>query len=67
MADIDQPGIGTYPVPRSVLDMSASQSVRAPAPVLGQHTDEVLGAALGLDATELDKLRADGTIGGAPR
>lgn len=63
MADVDQPGIGTYPVPRSVLDMSGHESVRVPAPVLGQHTDEVLGELLGLAATELDRLRADGVIG----
>ncbi|MET0727206.1 MAG: CoA transferase [Acidimicrobiales bacterium] len=66
MADVDQPGIGTFPVPRCVLDMSGHDSVRAPAPVLGQHTDGVLGDVLGLGAAELDRLRADGVIGGQP-
>ncbi|HEX8803478.1 MAG TPA: CaiB/BaiF CoA-transferase family protein, partial [Acidimicrobiales bacterium] len=32
-------------------------------PWLGEHTDEVLGAELGLDATELADLRAAGAIG----
>ena len=30
---------------------------------LGEHTDEVLGADLGLDAQALAELRADGAIG----
>jgi hypothetical protein len=30
--------------------------------MLGEHTDEVLGGRLGLDAAKLAKLRADGII-----
>jgi crotonobetainyl-CoA:carnitine CoA-transferase CaiB-like acyl-CoA transferase len=41
--------------------------VRAPAPLLGQHTDEVLGDVLGLGDEERDRLRADGIIGGPVR
>jgi crotonobetainyl-CoA:carnitine CoA-transferase CaiB-like acyl-CoA transferase len=32
-------------------------------PALGQHTDEVLGQLLGLDAAELERLRRQGVIG----
>src|SRR5580692_620766 len=35
---------------------------RLPPPVLGQHTDQVLSAKLGLDATELAALREKGII-----
>ena len=38
---------------------------RSPAPLLGEHTTEVL-AALGLTETEIGELEADGIIGGFP-
>jgi crotonobetainyl-CoA:carnitine CoA-transferase CaiB-like acyl-CoA transferase len=34
---------------------------RAP-PVLGQHTDEVLGELIGLDGAAIAKLREDGIV-----
>ncbi len=38
--------------------------VRLPAPLLGEHTDEVLRARLGLDDREIARLRASGPSGG---
>ncbi len=35
---------------------------RRPPPVLGQHTEEVLGEMLGYDADRLARLREDGVI-----
>ncbi|MEI6229223.1 MAG: CoA transferase [Actinomycetes bacterium] len=62
---IDQPGIGTYSVPGPVLDFSGWDAGEPkPAPLLGQHTDEVLGSVLGLDAHELSDLRDRSVIGG---
>jgi len=40
-------------------------SVRTPAPRVGEHTDEVLRERLGVSAAELERLRANGAIGGA--
>jgi len=39
--------------------------VRSPAPLLGQHTDEVLREELGLGESEIDGLRKRGAIGSA--
>jgi len=38
-------------------------AVRAPGPLLGEHTDEVLTTLLGLDAEEIAALRASGVVG----
>ena len=38
-------------------------SIRADAPVLGEHTDEVLGHILGLNASDLKTLREQNVIG----
>ena len=68
MSKVEQPGIGTYSVPGPVLGFSSWQpGPPKPAPVLGQHTDEVLGELLGLEERELDDLRTRAIIGGASR
>ncbi|MBI2159449.1 MAG: CoA transferase, partial [Candidatus Rokubacteria bacterium] len=38
-------------------------AIRTPAPLLGQHTDEVLRDCLGLDDEEIERLRQAGAIG----
>jgi 2-methylfumaryl-CoA isomerase len=35
-----------------------------PAPVLGQHTDEILGDTLGLSESEIGKLHDSGVVAG---
>jgi 2-methylfumaryl-CoA isomerase len=65
MVDVDQPTIGTFPVPRPVLGFSSWEAAApTPAPVLGQDTDDVLHQLLGLDDRDLAELRARSVIGG---
>jgi 2-methylfumaryl-CoA isomerase len=65
---VEQPGIGTYLMPGSPLDFSALPRL-APhrAPLLGEHTDEVLTDVLGLSPREIARLQEQGVIasGGA--
>ena len=42
--------------------MSGSQIDLEPAPLLGEHSDEVLVAELGAEHAELEALRASGVI-----
>jgi crotonobetainyl-CoA:carnitine CoA-transferase CaiB-like acyl-CoA transferase len=68
MVDIHQPGIGAYPVPRPVLDFSGwDDGPPAPAAeIVGEDTDDVLRALLGLDDATLLDLRRRSVIGGTP-
>ena len=62
---IDQPGIGTYIAPASPLDFSAVARLPAmPAPLLGQHTDEILLDVLGLPSGEVGALHDAGVVAG---
>jgi len=45
------------------IHLSTSEVEMAPAPLLGQHTAEVLSAELGLSAAEIDTLTAAGVLG----
>lgn len=64
---IDQPGIGRYPVAASPLQFGAApREAPKPAPLLGQHTDEILSGILGLSGAEIGKLH-DAKIVGGPR
>jgi 2-methylfumaryl-CoA isomerase len=65
---VDQPGIGTFPSPRSVLEFADwLDRSPAPAPIVGEHTDEVLGGMLGLADARLADLRDRNVIGGSSR
>jgi 2-methylfumaryl-CoA isomerase len=62
---LEQPGIGSYLVPASPLELTASGRLPArPAPLLGQHTEEVLGDVLGLGESEIGRLFDAGTVAG---
>jgi 2-methylfumaryl-CoA isomerase len=62
---LDQPGIGRYPVAATPLQFGAvARRPPQPAPVLGQHTDEILSAILGLPGHEIARLHDERVIGG---
>ncbi len=61
--DLPHPRTGTLPSIANPIRFSETpiEYTHAP-PMLGQHTDEVLGELLGYDAAELARLRAQGVI-----
>jgi 2-methylfumaryl-CoA isomerase len=64
-AQIEQPGIGTYLSPGTPLAFSGAERLpAAPAPQLGEHTDEVLGDLLGLGEREISRLHDEGVVAG---
>ena len=67
-AKVHQPGIGTYLMPSSPLNFSQvpRESVRG-APLLGEHTDEVLAQVLGLSSHEIRRLHDQGIVSGPAR
>jgi 2-methylfumaryl-CoA isomerase len=65
-AAVDQPGIGRYLMPGSPLEFSGMSRVPpAPAPQLGEHTDQVLGDILGLSSREIGALHDAKVVAGA--
>lgn len=59
---VDHPVRGPILMPGFPLKMSASSVPILPAPLLGQHNDEVYGGMLGISADELARLRKCGVI-----
>jgi len=62
---LKQPGIGSYLVPGSPIDFGAfTREPPRRAPLLGEHTDEILSQDLGLSDTEIGRLRDAGIVAG---
>ena len=62
-AMLDQPGIGRLPVPGSPVTFSDFTRLGPmAAPVLGEHTEEILGDLLGLGAGQIGKLMDEGVV-----
>ena len=64
-AEVEHPGVGKYIMPGSPLDFSAQPRVPVRrAPLLGEHTDEVLAQVLGLSSREIASLHDQGIVAG---
>ena len=64
-AEVEHPGIGTYLMPGSPLDFSAVSRIAVRrAPILGEHSDQVLADVLGLSAREIARLHEQGVVTG---
>jgi len=60
---LEQPGIGAYLVPASPIELTASGRMPARrAPLLGEHTGEVLAEVLGISDAEIGRLLEAGTV-----
>jgi 2-methylfumaryl-CoA isomerase len=63
--EVDHPGVGSYLTPGSPLWFGDVE--RAPvrrAPLLGEHTEEILADVLGLDSGEIGRLHDSGVVAG---
>ncbi len=59
----DYPGLGKIPIPGIPMKLSLTPgSIRAPAPGLGEHNEEIYGGLLGLGQDEISHLKQEGII-----
>jgi len=63
IVEVLHPKVGKVKVPGVPIKLSDTPGeVRAPAPLLGEHTEEVLSSLLGLSREEISALREEGAI-----
>ena len=61
--DIEDPEVGPIKVTNTHIKMSETkQGFRFPAPMLGQHNQEIYGDFLGYTQEEIRKMQEDGII-----
>ncbi len=67
-SDLEQPGMGCFPVPGSPMTFSsAAREPASPAPALGQHTEEILAEVARLPEREIASLFDEGIVKGSAR
>jgi 2-methylfumaryl-CoA isomerase len=65
---LEQPGIGRYLAPGLPLEFGAfAREPPRPAPVLGEHTDEILAGVLGLSGAAIGRLHDESVVAGPRR
>jgi len=64
-SELEQPGLGRYLVPGSPLNFGAlTREPPVRAPLLGEHTDQILSRDLGMSDGEIGRLRDAGIVAG---
>ena len=59
---VTHPVLGTFDAPGNFFMVDDKRTGPSPAPLIGQHNDEILRGELGLSASELSALAAEGII-----
>jgi len=63
---VDHPGVGSYLMPGSPLDFTTLERLPVRrAPLLGEHTEQILADVLGLSPGEIGRLHDEGVVAGA--
>ena len=62
IVEVDQPGIGKVKMMASPIRLSDSPRIMGPAPLLGEHNQEVYADLLGYAPEQLEKLKEEGVI-----
>ncbi len=62
IVDVDYPTRGTYQTVGCPVKLSDSPATVTRPPLLGEHTQELLGALCGVDPDEVKRLREDGVV-----
>ena len=66
LVEIDQPRVGKMKIVGSPLRLSETPGeVYAPAPLLGEHSEQILESILGYSRDEIERLKKEGAINGA--
>lgn len=61
--EIEDPEVGKMRFTNSAVKMSETMpEIRCPAPMLGQHNEEILGEVLGYSTEKIESLKAEGII-----
>lgn len=64
-AEVEHPGVGRYLMPGSALEFGKAERVPVRrAPILGEHTEEILADVLGLAGAEIGRLYDAGVVAG---
>ncbi|MDO9534919.1 MAG: CoA transferase [Bacillota bacterium] len=62
MVEVEHPQLGPIVMPGFPLQMSASSVPVQPAPLLGEHNEEIYEGVLGITADELERMKRDGVV-----